>query len=163
MAEKFTFFWNGPFSQWYPSTFVVDGVTYNCAEQYMMAQKALLFKDLTAHAKIMSTDSPKEQKKMGREVRNFQVHKWEKRAKQVVKDGNLAKFGQNPDLKQVLLETEGTTLVEASPYDKIWGIGLAEDDPKAQDRSQWQGENWLGEVLTQVREELKELKDQESK
>ena len=65
--------------------------------------------------------------------------------------GNYAKFTQNPDLLKTLIDTIGTTLVEASPYDKVWGIGLAEDDPKALNRETWEGTNWLGEVLTDLR------------
>lgn len=154
MSEKFTFFWNGPFSQWHPSPFTIGDITYNCAEQYMMACKALLFEDLITYTKIMASDSPAEQKRLGREVRNFDTEKWNGVAKCVVKKGNIAKFIQNPELKKVLLETRGTTLVEASPVDKIWGVGLEENDPRIQDRSQWQGTNWLGEVLTEVREEM---------
>jgi ribA/ribD-fused uncharacterized protein len=154
MGEQFTFFWNGPFSQWYMCSFVVEGVRYNCAEQFMMAQKAIRFNDTLAHHLIMNSDSPKDQKRFGRSVSDFNVDYWNRVAKQVVYTGNYAKFTQNPSLKDNLLATVGTTLVEASPYDKIWGIGLREKDPKALTRSTWQGKNWLGEVLTQVREDL---------
>tara|TARA_Y100000034_G_scaffold125150_2_gene174323 strand:+ start:2916 stop:3398 length:483 start_codon:yes stop_codon:yes gene_type:complete len=154
--EKFTFFWDGPFSQWLRGfSFKVDDVEYSTAEQYMMAEKARLFDDNATLKKIMATSSPKEQKALGREVKNFDAGKWNAVAKDVVKKANLAKFRQNPKLKDQLLATEGTTLVEASPYDKIWGIGLRENDARALDRQTWQGTNWLGEVLTQVREEIK--------
>lgn len=158
MEEQFTFFWNGPFSQWYPSPFVIDGKKYNCAEQYMMAEKARLFGDKEAERAIMKTKSPREQKALGRKVKNFNVDKWNSVAKYVVYKANMAKFTQDEELQRVLFETEGTTLVEASPYDKIWGIGLAEDDHRALVRGTWQGKNWLGEVLTSVRDEL--LKEQ---
>lgn len=152
--EKFTFFWNGPFSQWHPSKFEIDGITYNCAEQYMMAQKAILFNDSESLEKIMQSDSPREQKALGRKVKNFDAKKWNEIAKSVVSKGNLAKFQQNEELREELFKTQGTTLVEASPFDKVWGIGLDEKNPLAQNRETWKGTNWLGEVLTDVREKL---------
>ncbi len=154
--EKFTCFWKSesPFSQWYPSTFTVGGVTFNCTEQYMMYKKAKLFNDGEMAKKILQSDSPAKQKQLGRKVNNFNQKVWERSCKQIVYDGNYAKFSQNEPLKKHLLKTAGTTLVEASPRDQIWGVGLAEDDPRIQNRSTWQGKNWLGEVLTKVREDL---------
>lgn len=150
MTEQFTFFWSGPFSQWHRCKFAVDGVEYNCAEQYMMHQKALFFKDTETAKKIMETSSPKAQKALGRQVTSFDAGAWDGVARDVVLRGNLAKFKQNPDLLATLLATKGT-LVEASPYDKIWGIGLKEGDPKTLDRATWRGKNWLGQVLTAAR------------
>lgn len=152
--SEFTFFWDGPFSQWYPSFFTVDGVEYCCCEQYMMAKKALFFGDNDTYKKIMETTSPREQKKLGREVKNFNEGQWNKVAKDIVEEGNYAKFSQNKSLKDILLATKGTSLVEASPYDKIWGIGLREGDPLTLSRETWRGTNWLGEVLDKVRDRL---------
>lgn len=165
--EKFTFFWKGPFSQWAQSYFEVDGVHYNCCEQFMMAQKAIMFegpawsiigpsgnRELTTLGRIMTIMLPSEQKKLGRLVKNFDVTRWNEVAKSIVYKGNYAKFSQNPNFKKAIFETTGTTLVEASPLDKIWGIGLSEEDERAKDRSHWLGTNWLGEVLTQVRDDL---------
>lgn len=152
--EQFTLFWNGPFSQWCDAEFEVDGVTYNCAEQYMMAEKARLFGDDETLAKIMAAWSPREQKKLGRQVKGFDPDAWNAVSREAVYRGNYAKFTQNPHLLKRLMDTKGTTLVEASPYDRIWGIGLSADDERALDRSQWQGKNWLGETLTKVREAL---------
>ena len=154
MTEQFTFFWNGPFSQWHASEFKIDGIKYVTAEQFMMHQKAVLFGDGDIAIMILATKKPREQKALGREVRNFDVTVWNERVKEIVKEGNLAKFSQNPDLLAELLETKGTTLVEASPHDTIWGIGLGEWDDDIHDRSKWKGTNWLGEVLTEVRIEL---------
>lgn len=154
MDEKFTFFWDGPFSQWYLSKFTIDEIEYNCCEQFMMAEKARFFNDEETLKKIMASINPKEQKKLGREVRGFLVSEWEYVACNIVYKGNLAKFTQNKKLKELLLNTKGTILVEASPYDKIWGIGLSENDPRSLDRNQWLGKNWLGEVLTKVREQI---------
>ncbi len=154
--EKFTFFWSGPFSQWQPSTLVIDGMTYGCAEQYMMAEKARLFDDPTREELIMMTNSPAQQKALGRQVRGFVKAKWEDVARDVVYRGSYAKYAQNEWLKEKLLETGKRTLVEASPEDRIWGIGLKKTDPRAKKRSTWRGLNWLGEVLSQVRDELAE-------
>ena len=154
MTERFTFFWSGPFSQWHPCRFVIDGLTYNCAEQFMMAEKARLFGDVAAERQIMAAAKPSDQKSAGRKVRGFSDEVWLSRARDIVYRANWAKFSQNPKLFSRLMATRGTTLVEASPLDSLWGIGLAETDPNAQDRSAWMGQNWLGEVLTQVREDL---------
>ncbi|MDR6224627.1 NADAR family protein [Desmospora profundinema] len=153
---SFTFFWrsDSPFSQWYRSSFVVNGVTYNCAEQVMMHQKAVLFGDEIIADKILQSDSPAEQKRLGRRVKGFQADVWDQHRKSIVYEGNYAKFTQNPKLKQALLETAGTLLVEASPVDRIWGVGLAADDPRIQDPQQWRGSNDLGEILTRLREAL---------
>lgn len=152
MTERFTFFWNGPFSQWHKSPFMLDGTLYNTAEQYMMAEKARLFADNRALDLILQADHPRDQKALGRRVRNFDEASWHAVAKNVVFKGNRAKFTSHRDLLAQLLATEGTTLVEASPLDTIWGIGLAEDNPDAMDRTKWRGTNWLGEVLTDLRD-----------
>lgn len=120
----------------------------------MMAEKARLFKDYDAEDEIMEATHPAEQKKIGRRVQNFNGDVWDEVARDIVYKGNYAKFTQNPGMQEVLVETVGTTLVEASPYDRIWGIGLDQDDPDCHDRDRWQGLNWLGEVLTQVREDI---------
>lgn len=156
IMEQFTFFYSNKDygSQWAKSVFVVDGVTYNCAEQYMMAEKARLFGDLDALSIIMGTSDPKIQKAAGRLVAGFDPELWGQHAKLIVYRGNFAKFTQNPEMLEWLLGTEGTTLVEASPWDTIWGIGLEATNPLALDRSTWKGMNWLGEVLTKVRDDI---------
>jgi len=154
--EKFTFFWSGPFSNWHPSPFHIDNIWYNSGEQWMMAEKAKLFGDKETLAKIMSAVDPREQKAYGRQVKNFDKAKWSAEAPERVFKGCLAKFEQNEDLKKIILSTVGTTLVEASPEDKIWGIGLRKDDPRAQSRETWLGTNWLGETLMRVRDVLVE-------
>lgn len=152
----YTFFWGGPFSQWAPSKILIDGVIYNCCEQYMMAQKALLFNDIEAHNNIMKEQQPYLQKALGRKVTNFDKDRWEAVAKHVVFRANLAKFTQNKYYYDALMATGETLLVEASPEDKIWGIGLHQDDPRALDPNQWLGTNWLGEVITHVRENIRQ-------
>ena len=140
-------------SQWFQRDFIIDNLTYRNAEQYMMAKKALLFNDEEIFQKIMAETSPKKIKALGRKVKGFNPDVWDENAERFVYEANLAKFSQNEDLKEFLLSTKGI-IVEASPYDKIWGIGLKSSDPKALSRDTWNGENKLGFVLTRVREVL---------
>lgn len=154
LEEKFTLFWDGPFSQWYPSEFTVHDLKFNCAEQFMMYGKAILFGDLETASNILEAVSPKEQKALGRTIQNFDEGVWGLFREGVVYTASYAKFTQNPELQEGLLATKGTTLVEASPYDKIWGIGLSESDPRARNRAEWDGLNLLGETLTRVREAI---------
>lgn len=160
----FVFFWGtgdtgkvqkGCFSQWWPCRFKVDGVEYNCAEQYMMAAKAKTFGDSETLEKILVSDKPKIIKKLGREVRGFDERTWDTVKYDVVVDGNMAKFSQNPELKSFLLSTNDAKLVEASPVDRIWGVGLAENDLGITDEAKWQGLNLLGKALMDVRARLK--------
>ncbi|MCA1806498.1 MAG: NADAR family protein, partial [Actinobacteria bacterium] len=103
---------------------------------------------------VLNTDDPRMQKKLGRAVSNYNDNAWSAIADEIVYNGNNAKFTQNAVLHAALMATEGTTLVEASPYDRRWGIGLDADDPRAMDPSQWRGENRLGFVLTRLRDDL---------
>lgn len=150
----FVFFWGGKFSQWYTHDMVIDGVTYNCCEQYMMAEKARIFGDTETLEAIMKQKNPKYQKSLGRGVKNFNPHIWDRVCKDIVFRANLAKFS-DPELKEYLFSFGNEEIVEASPYDKIWGIGLSEEDPDCLDKTKWQGTNWLGEAIMAVREALK--------
>lgn len=141
-------------SQWYPSIFIVDGVTYNCAEQYMMAEKARIFGDEVIRAKILATSDPSAIKKLGRLVSNFDAEVWDEKCIDVVYNGNLNKFGQNKKLKDYLLSTGKSTFVEASPYDKIWGVGKSAEEEDINIPHFWKGENRLGFILMEVRETL---------
>ena len=161
MKDKYTFFWGtdgkyGHLSNWYKCKFKceLDIIEFNCSEQYMMYHKALLFKDNEIANLILKSDSPREQKKLGRKVKNFDTNIWEENAKKIVYDGCLLKYLSNPELMKKLFDTQGTILVEASPYDKVWGIGLLETDKRAKSKNKWLGKNWLGEVLTKLRNDL---------
>lgn len=155
ITNTHVYFWSGPFSQWYKSSFRDSrGTLYNCAEQYMMAQKALLFDSPDKYWAIMGSHDPKEQKAIGRTISDFDLDVWKENAKLIVYRGNLYKFTQNKYLKNQLLDTGSKYIVEASPYDKVWGVGLREDDPAILDFNNWQGSNWLGEILVKVREDL---------
>lgn len=153
---RFTFFFTeaSPFSQWYRCVFTAGPYTYNCAEQYMMHGKALLFEDAEVGAQILAAEHPRQHKALGRKVKGFSDERWRAHREQIVLEGNRAKFTQNQDLRALLLETAGTELVEASPYDRIWGIGLSANDPRAQNPATWRGQNLLGKILTKLRDEL---------
>lgn len=145
-------------SQWYPCRFEIDGIEYNCAEQYMMAEKARSFKDTGTLAKILASDNPDIIKKLGREVRNFNEHVWRMESRSAVVKGNVAKFLQNKNLGDFLLGTGEKILVEASPYDRIWGIGMR-DSKEAYDPNNWKGTNELGFALMEVRDILRNLRE----
>ncbi|KAH9523394.1 hypothetical protein Btru_039916 [Bulinus truncatus] len=159
-STQFFFFYStsSPFSQHHASDFVVDGVQFNCAEQYMMYSKAALFHDEGMKEKILSSLDPKEQKRLGRKVQNFDQAIWNANCEDIVRRASLAKFQQNEELRKELIKTFPKTLVEASPTDTIWGIGLSASNPKAQDKKTWRGQNKLGYILTEVRDRLMEEK-----
>jgi ribA/ribD-fused uncharacterized protein len=154
MAEVFTFFWKSRLSQWQHAPFVIGGFTFTHAEQFMMYAKALLFGDRDAADRILKAPTPREQQAIGREVSGFDEAVWVLFREGIVYQANYARFSQNSEQRELLFATSGTTLVEASPHDQVWGIGLAADDPRASDRSQWCGLNLLGQALTRVREAL---------
>ncbi|XP_064606261.1 riboflavin biosynthesis protein VVA0006-like [Liolophura sinensis] len=158
--EKFTPFYSkaSPFSQHHFCEFEIDGMRFNCAEQYMMYQKAVLFQDNEMARKIMASKDPVEQKRFGRNVKNFDQAKWNEVCEDIVRKANKEKFTQNQELKQALLATRGTTLVEASPRDRKWGVGLGVNNEGVHSRKKWRGKNLLGQILTSVRDEI-EMKE----
>jgi ribA/ribD-fused uncharacterized protein len=141
-------------SQWYPAAFELDGHRYATAEHYMMAGKARLFGDEEAFERILQAKSPGAAKSLGRKVRGFDDRTWDEKRFEIVVAGSLGKFGQNAALGRFLLETGRRVLVEASPVDRIWGIGLAKDDPAADRPSAWRGHNLLGFALMAARQRL---------
>lgn len=154
ITTDYVFFWGGVFSQWHPSSFIVDGIVYLTAEQYMMAKKALIFNDVENYNNIMDSIMPNEQKAYGRMVRGFNKEVWDRVCRKIVYDGNYAKFSQNKDMLKILLDTGNKEIVEASPEDRIWGIGLHMNDIRVHDKTKWEGTNWLGIELQRVREAL---------
>ena len=150
-------FHSGPYSQWSKThkPFTVSGREYVCCEQYMMAEKARLFEDYESMKRIMKTNNSREQKKLGRNVKHFDQKIWEANCDEIVFQGNLAKFSQNEDLKEMLLATGNQLIAEAAPNDTIWGVGLHEDDSDALDPKLWKGQNKLGNAIMKVRSELK--------
>lgn len=146
------------FSQWFEAPFRLNGIHYATAEHYMMAEKARLFDDDATLAKILAAPTPAHAKKLGREVAGFDNARWEARGFDAVVEGNVAKFTQNPAMGEFLRTTGHRVLVEASPVDRVWGIGLAGDDPRALQPAQWQGTNLLGFALMRVREVIREAR-----
>lgn len=144
----------GCFSQWWPSPFTVDGVRYATAEHWMMAGKARLFGDREAERRAVEAVHPKQAKDAGRSVRDFDDATWQRHRFELVVEGSLHKFGQDPALREYLLGTGRRVLVEASPLDRIWGIGLAADDERAPDPARWRGLNLLGFALMAARQRL---------
>ncbi|MFJ5264593.1 NADAR family protein [Streptomyces sp. NPDC088387] len=142
-------------SQWWPSAFTVAGVEYATAEHWMMAEKARLFGDAAAAERVLAAGHPAEAKKAGRLVRGFDDAVWERERFPIVVEGGVHKFGADPELRGFLLGTGARVLVEASPVDRIWGIGLAADAPAAQDPERWRGLNLLGFALMAARERLR--------
>ncbi|WP_338701066.1 NADAR family protein [Streptomyces sp. Q6] len=162
---KYLYFWGhtpredgtlGPscLSQWWPSPFTVDGVEYATAEHWMMAGKARLFADAEAERAAITAGHPAQAKKAGRLVRGFDDTVWERERFAVVVEGSVHKFASDPALRGYLLTTGDRVLVEASPVDRVWGIGLAADDPAAQDPRRWRGPNLLGFALMEARARL---------
>ena len=170
--DDFVFFWGHQdrenrlgkacLSQWYMCQFVVRDVCFNCAEQYMMAEKAYMFGDEDVYHQILQEYNQMAIKKLGRQVRNFNDYVWKGNRMSVVIEGNLAKFSQNEELRDFLLSTGDKILVEASPKDSIWGIGLDEASPDAINPNNWKGENLLGFALMEVRDILRGDIEEES-
>ncbi|WP_405882805.1 NADAR family protein [Streptomyces sp. NBC_01136] len=143
-------------SQWWPSPFMVDGVSYATAEHWMMAGKARLFGDAEAERSAIEARSPALAKKAGRLVRGFDEAIWERERFGIVVEGSVHKFAVHPELRAFLLGTGARVLVEASPMDRVWGIGLAADDERTASPERWRGLNLLGFALMEARERLRE-------
>ncbi|WP_245655206.1 NADAR family protein [Nocardia coubleae] len=165
VVPKYLLFWghrprgdgtlgSGCLSQWWPAPFSVDGERFATAEHYMMWRKALLFGDFEAAERVLEVAHPAEAKKMGRLVRGFDQSIWEEARFDIVVAGSVAKFGSDAELRSYLVGTAGRVLVEASPMDRVWGIGLSAKDERAGDPTRWRGLNLLGFALMRAREEL---------
>lgn len=142
-------------SQWWMQEFSENGNMYSCAEQYMMAKKAVLFGDYQTEKAIMESRNPKEIKSLGRTVRGFNQKTWGENKRNIVFNGNWLKFSQNKNLMDFLLSTRDKVIVEASPYDCVWGIGMSANNANVMRPDLWEGENLLGFVLMDVREFLR--------
>ncbi|WIH82259.1 NADAR family protein [Brachyspira pilosicoli] len=144
-------------SQWYIKDFKENDLLFNCMEKYMMYNKALLFDDKDIADEILNNNQPKAIKELGRKVKNFNDELWDKMKYKIVFTGNYYKFSQNADLRNFLLSTKNKVLVEASPYDKVWGIKMKYDDENIENPFFWKGENLLGFALMEARDEIKRV------
>lgn len=158
VTDTHIYFWGSIYSNFQACTFTIGNNVFNCSEQAFMYFKATHFNDDAIAEEIMATAEPKDQKALGKLVRGFSNEEWEKVRYQYMLTAVLAKFSQNENLKQFLVATGNKVFVEASPYDKVWGVGLREDDPLILDESNWQGLNLLGQVLMDVRAQLRQQK-----
>lgn len=143
-----------PFSNHHRAHYTVRGVTFNCGEQGLMYCKARLFNDMDTAQKILEADDPISHKRLGRQVRGFQDAVWRARAPGFARTLANHRFSQNPDQLRYLLDTHPYRLVEASPSDQIWGIGLGLGDPRIYDQRYWRGDNLWGTVLEMSRDDL---------
>jgi hypothetical protein len=164
---KYVFFWGHQpkkggsvgescFSQWWVSPFTVAGVEYKTAEHWMMVQKARLFGDQERVRQVLASATPGEAKKLGRLVAGFDGQVWDRHKYEYVREGNYHKFSQHPALREFLLNTQDRVLVEASPVDNIWGVGMAKTDENIHNPDLWKGENLLGFALMEVRDALRQ-------
>ncbi len=145
---------NSCLSQWFVAPFRGDELVYRTAEHYMMARKAELFDQPELAMRIIGVEDPGRAKSLGRTVERFDEDVWVKHRWKIVVDGNVLKFSQNPRLRKYLLSTGEKVLVEASPNDRIWGIGMDAKSPDASSPARWEGENLLGFALMEVRARL---------
>ncbi|OCL13213.1 DUF1768-domain-containing protein [Glonium stellatum] len=162
LESRSIYFWReyghdyGFLSQWYESAWEHEGTTYVSAEMWMMVQKARLFGDEQIAQAMLETTDPKAHKAFGRKVSDFDPEVWDQNKNRIVKEGNWHKFTKSKDqaeLQKLLLATGDKELVEASPFDKIWGIGFTEKGAE-KNRHKW-GQNLLGKALMDVRDRLR--------
>lgn len=155
--KDIVFFWSGPLSQWHSSPINYDGLKFNTAEQFMMYHKALVMEDSESAAQIMLAKSPREQKALGRQIKNFDLAKWDLWKEHIVYTANYLKFTQNEELYEFLMDTGDKMLVEASPEDPIWGIFMSEEEARNTPPENWKGLNLLGKAIMKVRKDLKNI------
>jgi ribA/ribD-fused uncharacterized protein len=156
ITDKYVFFWGSEFSNWYPAFFNYKGKRFSNSEQAFMWDKAVFFGDFEIGNEILNNGkNPRDAKQLGRQIKNFDVEEWTEVAYSVMVKVNLCKYEQNPLLLKILLSTGDKTIVEASPQDTIWGIGLHWENDDCLDKTKWKGLNLLGKALMEVRERLK--------
>jgi ribA/ribD-fused uncharacterized protein len=157
VTDTHIYFWDGIYSNWHPAKFVEShwGITFENTEQGFMFFKAMHFNDNATCVKIRKTPNPKEVKALGRLVKGYDESEWARVRYQIMLNLNQDKFDQIEEYKQELLATGDKIIVEASPYDVVWGVGLGEDDPLILDEKNWKGQNLLGKVCMEVRTNLR--------
>jgi ribA/ribD-fused uncharacterized protein len=160
ITDKYVFFWGSEFSNWFECRFTYKNLNFYNSEQAFMWEKAIYFGDTETAALILKTPPPNQNKKLGRKVKNFKEDVWLRDGYEIMIAVNMTKFSQNSKLKAILLSTEDKILVEASPEDTVWGIGLYWENDNCLDEKNWKGMNLLGKALMEVREKLKTKRDE---
>lgn len=158
MNDKYVTFWGSCFSNFYPTSFWLNDHEWNCSEQYFMWMKATVFNDKETAEKILACTNAKDAKKLGRQVQGFDDKLWNLCKVDVMKKAVQAKFEQNALLFEIIQDPmfQGKHFVEGNPYDKVWSVGLNWTSPDIFDENKWQGENLLGKILDEVRDNLLE-------
>lgn len=158
--EEFIFFYgkDAILSNYFPSKFIFEGIEFNCAEQYYHYRKADFFNDENKKQLILKETNPITQRRIGAIVCGYDDEAWHKICYEVMKQGLICKFDQNKELREYLTDTNNSTLVEASPTDLRWGIGMALYDKDLLDKAKWKGRNLLGKILMEIREYYNVLK-----
>lgn len=156
ITDKYILFWTGEFSNFWPCRIDYDSYRFRWSEQLFMYLKAKHYQDAEMCKQILNASSPREAKRLGRTVRGFNTEDWNKYKRDFMYEAVYEKFTQNSELGVKLLapKLKGKHFVEASPYDRIWGIGLHEEDVDANDELKWKGQNLLGKTLDRVRQKL---------
>jgi len=155
ITNKYVFFWNSELSNWFPVKFRYKNITFFNSEQAFMWEKAVYFGDIETANLILKTSNPRDNKALGRKIKDFDANKWLIAGYPIMIAVNMAKFGQNSRLKSVLLSTGDKTIVEASEHDIVWGVGLHWSDDRVLDEKNWRGQNLLGKALMCVRDEIR--------
>lgn len=164
ITDEYVFFYKDWLSNYQRTKFDVEwkGVkyTFTSTEQGFMYIKAITFGDNVTAQKILNTDDPNKCRKLGRQVKGYNDAEWAKIRYDVFYTLNWAKYTQDKKLQEKLLDPQfdGKKFVEASPIDKIWGIGYAEDNPNIEFTYMYWGKNYLGRILTNIRKRLKSAK-----
>jgi hypothetical protein len=156
ITDTHIYFWKGELSNWHICSFRYKGYEFKNSEQAFMWEKAVYFNDILKSNEILKEFNPRRTKQLGREVKNFNTEDWLKVSFNYMVDVNYAKWTSNDKLQSLLLSTDNKILVEASPYDTIWGIGLHLEDDDVLNEKNWKGTNWLGESLMKVRKKIKD-------
>lgn len=157
-TDQFVFFYGSKdhFSNFYKTNFVVNGITFSCGEQYIMYSKACLFNDNEMAEVILKEHLPSKMKAWGRKVKSYDDATWCAQREDITYTGLLEKYKQNQMLCNLLMETGEREIVEASPRDRIWGIGMGENNVNVEDKTMWKGRNILGSILMRVRNQIKQ-------
>ena len=162
ITDKFIFFWGEELSNFHSCSIKYNyggkDMNFTSSEQMFMWLKAKAFNDNDIAEQILLSNTPKEAKRLGRKVKNFDEEIWVEKRENAMMLALRYKFSeQNPNLFNFIMDKrfDNKEFVEASPFDKIWGIGLSENDDMIHNKKNWKGLNLLGKCLNKIRKEIK--------